>query len=288
MPGGDLSSNYQLLSICMPSHFSTIGMPVSSMEDINNLAKAVALQTKQLPSVDGTYLQWRSACGAELWLQIDVNREYAGINPHFHGPARMRVGLTAYMPSETPSVLDGSFHGWSEPAKQEDSEEMSGTYPFVFDAPDSSVHRNLTLPKIVDVQIAAFAHEIALFENEAAFYASHTEDSLKMSSESFIPSGLFGEREGTKALGLFVGKILAVEHKTNSLTQVSYWWVLVQTLGGQFDVVIDPALLDSPPVVGGLVQGSFWLSGRILAETPLPNPAPEKKGFWSKLFGKAS
>ena len=264
-------------------------MPVSSQEDINNFAKEVALQTKQFPSVDGVYLQWRSACGAELWLQIDRDREYAGINPHFHGPARMRVGLTAYMPSETPSVLDGSFHGWSEPAKKEDSEEMSGTYPFVFDAPDASVHRNLTLPKIVEVQIAAFAHEIALYDNETAFYASQTEDGLKMSAESFIPSGLFGDREGkTKALGLFAGKILAVELKTNSLTPVSYWWALVQTLGGQFDVVIDPELLDGPPVVGGLVQGSFWLSGRILAETPLQKPAPEKKGFWSKLFGKAS
>ncbi len=222
-------------------------------------------------------------------MQIGRDREFAGINPHFHGPARMRVGLTAYMPSETPSVLDGSFHGWSEPAMQEGGEEMGGTYPFVFDAPDASVHRNLTLPKIVEVQVAAFAHEIALFENEAAFYASHTEDSLKMGAESFIPSGLFGDREGkTKALGLFVGKILAAEQKTNSLTQESYWWALVQTLGGQFDVVIDPELLEGPPVVGGLLQGSFWLSGRILPDSPPQDPAQAKKGFWSKLFGKAS
>ncbi|MCF7788991.1 MAG: hypothetical protein K9N47_22895 [Prosthecobacter sp.] len=257
------------------------------MEDINNFAKAVAPQTKQLPSIDGTYLQWRSTCGAELWLQIDRNREYAGINPHFHGPARMRVGLTAYMPSETPSVLDGSFHGWSEPAVAAESNEMTGTYPFVFDAPDASVHRNQTLPIIGEVQIAAFAHEIALFEDEATFYAAQTEDSLKMAAESFIPSGLFGDREGTKARGLFVGKILAVEHKTNSLTNISYWWALVQTLGGQFDVVIDPALVERQPVVGGLVQGSFWLSGRILSDSPSQDVTPAKKGFWSKLFGKA-
>lgn len=272
----------------MPSHFSTVGMPVSSMEDINELAKAVAVQTKQLPSVDGTYLQWRSACGAELWLQLDQHREFAGINPHFHGPARMRVALTEYLASTTPSALDGSFHGWSEPTESTDGGEMTGNYPFVFDAPDASVHRNQALPKVVDVQIAAFAHEVALFENEKAFFASQTEDGLKMASESFIPSGLFGERDGTKALGLFVGKILAVEHKTNSLTQMSYWWVLVQSLGGQFDVVIDPELVDRPPVVGGLVQGSFWLSGRIILQASPPNPAPTKQGFWGKLFGRGS
>jgi hypothetical protein len=44
----------------------------------------------------------------------------------------------------------------------------------------------------------------------------------------------------------------------------NFVWCLVDALGGAFDVVIDPELMPQLPRVGGVIQGSFWLSGRIL------------------------
>ncbi|WP_294231585.1 hypothetical protein [Prosthecobacter sp.] len=264
----------------MPSHFSSLGMPVESMDDVYRLAQSVDAQTQTIPSQDGSYLYWSSNSGAQLWLQVTPKREFAGMNPHFSGPARMKVRLTAYIPSTTPSAMDGSFHGWADPT----DDGAEGAYPFVFDAPDASAHRNRKLPEVVDVQLAAFAHELSAYDNPEAYDAAQSSKELKLASESFIPSGLFGDGEGSKALGMMTGTILATERKTNELTGKTFWWALVQSLGGQFDVVADDELVSAPLVVGGVLQGSFWLSGRILA----PPPAASSGGFFSRLFGKKS
>lgn len=255
-------------------------MPVESMEDIFRLAQSVDAQTQAIPSQDGSYLYWTSNSGAQLWLQVTPKREFAGINPHFSGPARMKVRLTAYIPSTTPSAMDGSYHGWADPVEG----EADGAYPFVFDAPDASAHRKRKLPEVVDLQLAAFAHELSAYESSEAYNVAQSSAELQMASESFIPSGLFGEREGTKALGMMTGTILAAERKTNELTGKTFWWALVQSLGGQFDVVADEELVTAPLVVGGVLQGSFWLSARILT----PPPAAASGSFFSRLFGKKS
>ena len=38
---------------------------------------------------------------------------------------------------------------------------------------------------------------------------------------------------------------------------------LLDALGGRYDVCIDASLLPSPPVPGGVLDGTFWLSGRF-------------------------
>ena len=52
----------------------------------------------------------------------------------------------------------------------------------------------------------------------------------------------------------------------------------MESFGGTFDVVIDPTLLAIEPVVGGVISGYFWLSGRLTNYT-------RKKGFIQRLFG---
>jgi hypothetical protein len=207
-----------------------------------------------------------------------------GMNPHFAGPARLRVKLTSYIPSTTPSPLDGSFHGWTNPpANTESADQAEGDYPFVFDAPDALLHKGAPLPGVVEVQVAAFAHEMQVFGSEQAYLSSLPEDGLRMASESFIPSGLFGQEGEPRALGMFTGRVLEAAWKTNPLQGRSYWWALVQTLGGQFDVVADPELIANPLEKGNIVQGSFWLSGLIQSREQTP-----KTGIWSRLFGKHS
>jgi hypothetical protein len=73
------------------------------------------------------------------------------------------------------------------------------------------------------------------------------------------------------------------EFKTNSLTGKPYWRAFVQSLGGHFDVMADPELVAIPLVSGEILQGGFWLSGRILTAPPHVPAAPR---FFSKLFGK--
>jgi hypothetical protein len=59
--------------------------------------------------------------------------------------------------------------------------------------------------------------------------------------------------------------VLAADEKVNVLTGRAFYWALVETLGGAYDVVIDSRGLSGVPAVGGVLSGSFWLSGRIIA-----------------------
>jgi hypothetical protein len=59
--------------------------------------------------------------------------------------------------------------------------------------------------------------------------------------------------------------VLAADKKINVLTGRAFYWALVETYGGAYDAVIDSSLLSGVPVVGGVITGSFWLSGRIIA-----------------------
>ena len=76
------------------------------------------------------------------------------------------------------------------------------------------------------------------------------------------PFGLFGS-PGDGALAVFTGHILAAGDRRNGLTGEVFCWTLVETLGGVFDVVIDSELITETPQVGGVLSGSFWLSGRV-------------------------
>jgi hypothetical protein len=264
---------------CRPSHFSTIGMPVNSPEEMVALAKRVVDNCASLDCPQGRYLRWSSPSGAELWLQIDAENSLVGMCPHFSGESAVRIGLTDRVIRPDGTALDGAFHGWAEPA---DDDPESGCYPFVFDAPDFLLHRELQLPAVVKAQIAAFAHEVSLFPSPGAYDASlppagPSPDNPELlvpargfASQSFIPSGLFSPGGQTtdppQAHAIFTGHILKTETRRNELTGREFYWALVETLGGTFDVIIDPGLVESAPKVGGVLQGAFWLSGRLLGE----------------------
>ncbi|SFH98283.1 hypothetical protein [Bradyrhizobium sp. cf659] len=250
----------------MASNFSTIGLPVASSQDLTELANRIGPLAERMDAPGGAYFRWSDPSGAEIWLQVNENDDLVGMNPHYAGRSAVRVGLTSRRASAGPSRLDGSFHGWAAPVDEADS----GSYPFVFDAPDYRLHERLSLPSHKDVQIAAFAREIAAFETVAAFDASQTGD-LKYASQSFIPSGLFtpdgDSRVPPQARAIFTGHVLAADEKINTQTGHVFYWALVETYGGAYDVVIDSSLLPRAPIVGGIVSGSFWLSGRIIAGT---------------------
>jgi hypothetical protein len=48
------------------------------------------------------------------------------------------------------------------------------------------------------------------------------------------------------------------------MTGEEFYWMLVDTLGGEVDVVASTDLCESLPNPLSIIQGQFWLSGRIL------------------------
>ena len=252
------------------SNLSDIGFPVRHEGDVNDVIMSVLNHVGEVRCPRGFYLKFSDKSGAELYLQGNFDQELIGFNPHFAGKSKRKVGLTRVIEREA-SELDGGFHAWANPA--DENVENSGEYPFIFDVPDFRTIPELQFPQIVDIQLTAFAsNDFKIFESEKDFNESQ-ESEIKLASKSFVPTALlaFADSKDEKKnlndvrpVGQFAGEIKAFELKTNSLTNAEFYWFLVETLGGEVDVVSDPKWIETEPKIGNIVSGQFWLSGRIL------------------------
>jgi hypothetical protein len=261
----------------MPSQFSAIGFNVSSGEDLAALASRVAGRADTIDASEGQYLKWAPPSGEQLWLQVKRNGDAMGMNPHFEGKSEVRVVLEARITREGHTPLDGTFLAWAN----QPADGTGGDYPFVFDCPDAARHEALDLPALVTAQIAAFAQQIAVHDSQDSYEREQAAQGLTFGSRSFIPSGLFSP-SGDPVIppephALIAGHVVHAAERQNSVSGEPFWWALVDTIGGTFDVVIDPALLDRPVQAGNIVSGWFWLSGQLRTGTP------RRSGWFSRL-----
>ncbi len=248
------------------SNLSDIGFPVRGEQDVNEMIMQVLGNVVEIRCHNGFYLRFSDKSGAELYLQGNFDQELIGFNPHFEGKSRRKVVLTTAIERDS-SELDGSFHAWANPS---DESGESGDYPFVFNSPDFRAVHIHEFPKTVDIQLSAFAsNDFKIFASAQDYYDSQ-ESEPKFASQSFIPSGLFAAGENAEVdlstihpIGIFTGEIKAFERRKNSLTNGDFYWFLVNTLGGEIDVAADAKLILEDPQIGGIVNGQFWLSGKI-------------------------
>ncbi len=264
----------------MASNFSNLGFRIDSPQQFQELVTKAIGSSKPVPTfVGGTYLQFSSPEGVELWIQISPDKQLIGCNPHFTGRGSFpsnngfAVEITRIICIDG-APLDGRLVGIIA------SEDASGC-PIVFDVPDFRQYAaRLTLPIRARVQLAALPHEFRISPTEDAFRADQTSmlGGRGMAVESFIPSGTFkpsGELiDPPIAQAVLTGRILTSERRTNSLSELPFYALTVNTLGGIIDMAVDPSLVKSEPVVGGVVFGSFWISGRLLEPLPTP-PVPK-------------
>ena len=251
------------------SNLSDIGFPVQNEQDVNVLITETIKYVESIKCPQGFYLRFADASGAEIYLQGSNEQELIGFNPHFAGISRRTVGLTQAIERDS-SPLDGGFHAWANPSGE--ASEMSGDYPFVFDVPDFRLNEIKIFPHICEIQLTAFAsNDFEMFADEK-LYADGQEDEIKFASKSFVPTGLFAFDEAKEAVDLSVvrpvgklaGEIKEFELKTNELSGEKFYHFLVETLGGEVDVVADVKLIKDEPQIGGIVSGQFWLSGKII------------------------
>jgi hypothetical protein len=249
----------------MASHFSSIGMPTKNKDSFLEYIKKSYENGNHIKTEFGTYTKWYIGNGIELWGQFNKKNEAIGLNPHFSGSARMSVRIEKRVVRPDDTVLDGSFYCWSDP----DDNKDSGVYPFVFDVPDMATYNSIKLFQIVTVQLAGFAHEISAYKNDEDYEKSQHQIP-KFASESFVPSGLFNtdgnDTLPPQAYSIFTGHILDSKEFTNPFTNCIFYWAKVKTLGGEIDIVIDPEILIGDLIVGGVVSGTYWLTGRIIGD----------------------
>jgi hypothetical protein len=139
------------------------------------------------------------------------------------------------------------------------------TMEVVFDAPDARLHKDLTLPTVADVQLAAFAQDCSWYAGEADFFAWLESQDLEPFRDAFIMHRHIDPSDEMRAVASISATVLDTAEHVNELTGLSFRWARVGTAVGELDVVADVAIESGQPVVGGLVYGRVWLSGRIVA-----------------------
>jgi hypothetical protein len=246
----------------MPSHLTTLGFPVTTEQDFRHYVYAATEFGQKIETPRGSYTLWQPGSGIELWVQTNLHKRIIGMNPHFDGSARMRVSLTRYVARPGQSILDGAFYGRANPDR---SHAETGAYPFVFDLPNYDTYTNLELPCTVNVQLAAFAHHLQGYQTEADW---QTGNETSLAAESLIPRGTFTldrkPKDPAFAEVIMSARILDTSQLTNPVTGLKFYWAHVHTLGGEMDVVADPQIVQGKLVPGGIVSGTFWLSGKIV------------------------
>ncbi|MFN9112847.1 MAG: hypothetical protein ACK5XN_22510 [Bacteroidota bacterium] len=250
------------------SNFSNIGFDVNSDEEFLALVQGIAKASATMKVEEGLYARYSDPSGAELYLQFDNRNEFVGINPYFNGKSLRKVCLQHFVERED-NPLEGGFHAWSNPTVENVPE--SGEYPFVFMSPAYRAEDVFHLPCTVEIQLTAFAQEIEFFATERDFYAQQTSD-INISSQSFVPlrhaamPGDDYDQGQLIALAFFTGIVKEVNVRRNEWTAEAFLCLLVDTYGGEIDVVADPRLFQTVPVVGGIIQGEFYLTGQFLID----------------------
>ncbi|MGB0833637.1 MAG: hypothetical protein ACPGR2_03890 [Psychrobium sp.] len=225
----------------MSCNYLTIGLSADSNEEIEALIDSVYQQSQPILCENGSYRKWH-ANGAEVWLHIDGDSEVRGMTPSFNGKSKVHIGITGLVDGDSNSHYEAAMHCWAEPNSKGDS----GTYPFIFELVNKAQYPNLDFPLFTTASISAFAHQLDIFDDESDFDKNQSQD-IPFAAKSFIPSGLFmGEEQGIPPLAVatFAGEILECDRITNELSGNSFYWILIETLGGTFDVVAAPKLID--------------------------------------------
>ncbi len=248
----------------MHPHLSAIGFVAHTLEDIPALADLAANAATPVETRGGfCYLHWAGKSGAEMWLQLSRDSKLIGLLPHFAGRSRTRVALTELVNRADKSELDQAYYAWVEPVPG----EQHRTFPFVFDCPNPLVHSDLPCPTVATLQLAAFPFDVTLYPSPEAF-AAENDDDEDATPQAFLAIGL-APAEGiplqtAESLAMLTGVVKATASYENELTKQPFHWALIECLGAELDVVIEPSSVPEPPVVGGVVNGLFSLSGRFV------------------------
>lgn len=258
----------------MSNHFRAVGFPFDSQRNLEAFCRGTGKFAKEwIPLEHGFYVVLGPDNGVQWFGQFDRDRQPIGGDPHYVGTARLRLRVDSIHASPLEATIVGTLC---------DAEGEPNGPPVPIEIPDYALFKDsLTVSKdLTTLQVAAFAENVEFFADDAAFRANDTYQ--KMSTELFIPIGTF--TPDGKAVDppqprvLMAGRVLSVQQRTNSFSGLSFWAAQINCQGATYDVVLEPNALQSPPTVGGILAGVFYLSGQLMPDERLrqqPFPAQE-------------
>ncbi len=258
-------------------HFSVIGFKANSAEALSALVSSLLEKGgEKQPCAAGYYHRLRSAVGPELWVHMQKAAAAeaetdpyvaVGITPFFEGEGRTPIRVRAMRQRPNDNHFEGAFYV-----------ELGPTIALI-DVVDFARFAGKHVPFMAIAQIVAFPHELAVFENEASFHATQADKNVKFTPRSFLASGLFVGGGGSgdivfldpeaedfraPARAFLTGEVQKTERRRNPDTGQDFTWALIGTAGGTFDLVADDTVLPRALEPGMIVEGEFWLCGRLV------------------------
>jgi hypothetical protein len=260
----------------MADHFSVIGYRANSAEALSALVSGLLEKGgEKEPCAAGYYHRLRSAVGPELWVHMqrtaagesEADHVAVGITPFFAGEGRTPIRVRAMRQRPYDNHFEGAFYV-----------ELGPTIALI-DVVDFARFENKRVPFMAIAQIVAFPHSLRVFDNEASFRAAQDGKAVKFTPRSFLASGLFvgGGGDGeivfldpeaedfrAPARAFLAGEVQKTERRLNPETGQEFTWALIGTAGGTFDFVADDAVMPQTLKPGMIVEGEFWLCGRLV------------------------
>jgi hypothetical protein len=242
--------------------FSTIGFDIKDKEDLQQLSQNIFHQCKPIQIPKGLYVLYTDSSGAQLSLAYNKKEQYYDVRPLFKGLNTWHIAITR---KNKRTDLNTIFYGWLAPTDTEEPE--SGIYPFAFEVPHFKLFNKLKLPQNVYIKLTAFTLSLNVYNDQNSFYGTQN-TAIKFGSQSFFSSEAYREDDDTQNIfpqpwAMFTGNIKDFELKQNQLTDKQFYWLLVETYGGEIDVVADIHFFKTVPKVGEIISGKFWFSGQI-------------------------
>jgi hypothetical protein len=279
----------------MTDHFSVIGFKAGSAQELAGLLSMLPEKGGEpKPCRAGYYYRWHSEAGSELWIHMqkddappasgeraDTRLAVVGVTPFFKGEGRVKVRVMRFRQRPSDNAFEGAAFVEIEPGSQ----PHQCTTVALFDLVDFACASDRAAPFITTAQITAFPHQLAVFEDEGAFQASQAREDVKFAPKSFFASGLFTpvESDGgptfhdpeasefsAPSKAYFTGIVEKSELRHNPVTNQNFRWALVNTLGGSMDLVADETKIGTTIRPGMIIQGEFWLCGRLLTSDERP------------------
>lgn len=255
-------------------------------QSLVNALHTILTESEGYEVENGAYFVWQAPNGAQIWLAMKGGKaepgsqpapmEVVDLEPHYNGAGRMQAAVVEMVPYDD-EQLTGALYAWSSPLSIEDPE--TGYYPFSVDLRDFSTHLHAwrLLPRMVTLQIAAFAQEAWCFEDEQSYLQSdhsvltETEDeetgelvTLRLAPQAMLPINEGASDNVAGNYALLTGRIVEVHHLQNPHTGKGFVAMLVDTYGGSVDVVALEDDIEGTPYAGGTVKAYAWLSAQVI------------------------
>ncbi len=245
------------------THFSDIGLDMlENGEDVLTMLYSGKGKMGCCEKNGVRYLVARFDDCIEFWLDTDENDNVESFEIHYAGDGKITVNYIEWLDEDDSifKLLNCEVHT-----------NIDCEIPMNIMIPDAAMTDCLEDGDVLTVQAACFAEslEVVLPEEDES---DDTDDG------SMIPCGTFdidGDPDFEQSPHIIMqGTVRFAEKRVNSYSGESYYYIRLECLGMVYDVLAAIDALEDTPAEGTVLDGVFWVSGRLLTRMPA-EPADE-------------